>query len=719
MIDVTLLSRTKTEANLLPSFAAADSDGSSFRDIMTSLREKDTVSSVSENRNSAPVSKPDSNRKEAVTDNKGTVNQNRHEYSSSKYETAVSSKHTVPNKNKVVFEQEEVSSVNSNSSMDIALNSEKPLIVKADMTLNENEELNIDNSEMDNTDNGMLSILNNMAVYIKPVNDENISPELISNTEEVPEINILNMKSMEDVEKLLSDLNLNEEDIARIKNILDNASKLSKEELNKLGNIIDSLREGMNKENFSLSNFVDKLTAGKVDLEDLESNIKDLSSKLEALTGTGKENSKQEEDSIKLNNKLTDNISSEESVIKEETPVKADKEVLLNDKGSSFDEVLSSVAELVEDIVSISSTKADTKQDITSLSVADNKEKIGTILNVLKDYTENLSNLSEGKKTADIPDILKNINMPVKEGNVLPKEQVVLNNVDLMADDVVLKDKNGLSLRQESEELLKGLSEGKVSAEKISTDVSKQQNILTVKDIQKEFKTLNMEVDETLRGQAQLKADEKAVKVTMTDGSKSSLNLNNNNSNLTSNLIQEENFSNINQEKGNNFNYLLKQSNEVQLKESLNAQSKEAQQPYNLKEGRDIERLLRNIQSTVSKGESKLTVTLTPENLGKLQIQLTESGGKITAKFLADNENSHKLIMAQSDMLKNQLSEKGIVVDDMQFSFNDAMSKQQEQGSENSKRAGKHAKGRFMKSNEEDAEVGTDIAKQNVSGLYA
>lgn len=716
MIEGTLLSNTKTQANLLPSFAAAESNGgSSFRDIMTSLRDKNAGSSVSENRNNAPVSKPDNNRKEAVTNNKGAVNQNRHEYVSSKYETAVSNKQAVSNENKVVSEQKEVSSVDNNDSMDIAFNSEKPLIVKADMTVAENGELNIEDTETDNADNGMLSILNNMSVYINPVNDENVSIKLISDTEELSEINILNMKSMEDVEKLLSDLNLNEEDIARIKDILENASKLSKEELNNLGNIIDSLREGMNKENFSLSNFIDKLTAGKVDLEDLESNIKDLSSKLEALTGTGKDNSNQEENSIKLNDKLTDNISDKESAV-EETPVKTDKEVLLNNENSNFDEVLSSIAELVEDIVSISS-KQEVNQEVNTVQLSD-KEKIGAVLNLLKEYADSASSLT-GEKTAKVPEVLKNINIPAAENTVLKETAVIDNSLDLSADDMLLKDKNGLSLRQESEQLLKDLSTGKASAEKISTDVSKQQNILTVKDIQKEFKTMNMEVDESLRGQAQLKADEKAVKVNMADSSKTSLNLGSDKGSLTSNLLQEENFSNNNQEKGNNFNYLLKQSNEVQLKESLNAQNKEVQQPYNLKDSRDIERLLRNIQSSVSKGESKLTVTLTPENLGRLQIQLTESGGKITAKFLSDNENSHKLIMAQSDMLKNQLSEKGIVVDDMQFSFNDAMSKQQEQGSENSKRAGKHAKGRFMKGNEEDAEVGTDIANKNVSGLYA
>ncbi|MDE7314614.1 MAG: flagellar hook-length control protein FliK, partial [Mucispirillum sp.] len=140
---------------------------------------------------------------------------------------------------------------------------------------------------------------------------------------------------------------------------------------------------------------------------------------------------------------------------------------------------------------------------------------------------------------------------------------------------------------------------------------------------------------------------------------------------------------------------------------------------YNMKEPRDIERLVRTMQSSVSKNQSKLTVILTPENLGKMQIQLSESGGKITAKFLLDNENSHKLIMAQSDLLKNQLAEKGIVVDNMEFAHNDAMSKQQH-NDEQGRRTSKHAqKGKGVRNQENDLEVGTEVANKKATGIYA
>lgn len=262
------------------------------------------------------------------------------------------------------------------------------------------------------------------------------------------------------------------------------------------------------------------------------------------------------------------------------------------------------------------------------------------------------------------------------------------------------------------------ITTGKEIGEKISKDSAKQVDAASIKDIKKEFKTANVEVTESLRGQAQEKLEAKAQRVQLTDTSKG---LSNNNAQKEFFTMQNkagENFSTNTQDKGNNFNYFLKSSSEANAKYET-AQARENTAPYNMKDVRDIERLVRTMQSSVNKGESKLTVVLTPENLGKLQIQLTETGGKITAKFLSDNEQSHKMIMAQGDLLKNQLSEKGIVVDNMEFAFNDAMNKGQN-SDEQGRRTSKHAqKGKNFKEQDNDLEVGTEVATKKASGIYA
>ena len=232
------------------------------------------------------------------------------------------------------------------------------------------------------------------------------------------------------------------------------------------------------------------------------------------------------------------------------------------------------------------------------------------------------------------------------------------------------------------------------------------------------MKTANVEVTESLRGESVAKSEMKATTVTFNETGKNLQNNLNQKEMMTGQNNAGENFSTTQSDKGNNFNYFLKSSAEAQAKYET-SQSNQSQATYNMREPRDIERLVRTMQSSVNKGESKLTVVLTPENLGKLQIQLTESGGKVTAKFLSDNENSHKIIMAQSDLLRNQLSEKGIVIDNMEFAFNDAMSKQQT-GEEHGRRASKQSqRNKGFKSQEEDLEVGTQVANNKSTGIYA
>ena len=382
---------------------------------------------------------------------------------------------------------------------------------------------------------------------------------------------------------------------------------------------------------------------------------------------------------------------------------------------------------------------------VENVLVAENQK---TSLSDLKATTTDVKN------TASMPekqteDLAENVLAADNEAEVTPDEAQLTNTNDvkeetkqstpLKSETVVNKNVNNsqeeianMEVIESSEEVIKSLDEesvqeaetdevltGKENSEKITKDTAKQSDAASLKDIKKEFKTANVEVSESLRGQAQEKIDAKANTVNLTDTSKG---LSNNNAQKEFFTMQNkagENFSTNTQDKGNNFNYFLKSSSEANAKYET-AQARDAAAPYNVKDVRDIERLVRTMQSSVSKGQSKLTVVLTPENLGKLQIQLTETGGKITAKFLSDNEQSHKLIMAQSDMFKNQLSEKGIVVDNMEFAFNDTMSKGQN-SDEHGRKAGRQSqqKGRNIRDNGNDLEVGTEVANKKTSGIYA
>lgn len=485
-------------------------------------------------------------------------------------------------------------------------------------------------------------------------------------------------------------------------------TKLDSEALSKLIDDIASLVDKAVNENESTGS--EKLTLAK----DILSLIKDALKEGEANTNIAEEDNVEQSADL-LNMENTAEVLETDVINKNMQMINAGSETEV--ESVKVENVL--VAENQK--TSLSDLKATTTDVKNTASMPEKQTE---------DLAENL--LAADKEAEVTPDEAQltntnNVKEETKQSTPLRSETAVNKNVNNSQEEIA-----NMEVIESSEEVIKSLDEesmqeaetdevltGKENSEKITKDTAKQADTASLKDIKKEFKTANVEVSESLRGQAQEKIDAKANTVNLTDTSKG---LSNNNAQKENIFMQNkagENFSTNTQDKGNNFNYFLKSSSEANAKYET-AQTKEAQTPYNVKDVRDIERLVRTMQSSVSKGQSKLTVVLTPENLGKLQIQLTETGGKIIAKFLSDNEQTHKLIMAQSDMFKNQLSEKGIVVDNMEFAFNDTMSKGQN-SDEQGRKAGRQSqqKGRNFRDNGDDLEVGTEVANKKSSGIYA
>lgn len=527
--------------------------------------------------------------------------------------------------------------------------------------------------------------------------DESLDSALNVLKERIASLGQTNETSNIKVEQNIEDNN----ELQEVASDLENGNtKLDSEALSKLIDDIASLVDKAVNENESTGS--EKLTLAK----DILSLIKEALKEGEANTNIAEEDNVEQSADI-LNMENTAEVL-ETDVIKNMQMVNVDAEadnVLVAENQNTLTSDLKAGTADVKNTVSM--PEEQTEDLAENLLAADNEAE------VVPDEAQ-LTNTNDVKEET-------------KQTTPLKSETAVNKNVNNSQEEIA-----NMEVIESSEEVIKSLDEesmqeagidevltGKENAEKITKDTAKQADTASLKDITKEFKTANVEVSESLRGQAQEKIDAKANTVNLTDTSKGLSNNNTQKENIFMQNKAGENFSTNTQDKGNNFNYFLKSSSEANAKYET-AQTKEAQTPYNVKDVRDIERLVRTMQSSVSKGQSKLTVVLTPENLGKLQIQLTETGGKITAKFLSDNEQSHKLIMAQSDMFKNQLSEKGIVVDNMEFAFNDTMSKGQN-SDEQGRKAGRQSqqKGRNFRDNGSDLEVGTEVANKKASGIYA
>lgn len=534
--------------------------------------------------------------------------------------------------------------------------------------------------------------------------------------------------ALENINAAVSELNISDDLKIQLQNIISSLENMNQSGLGQLVEYIGALSEDINiadinAENISLEEISEKILGTEMDSSLLEKAYTALQEKISEFTNQSKDNAETVESienseiitSLKSDSLNNAEIINNLSALIDEAVKEADLSSN-NEKLEFAKNIISTVKTAAENILAQADMLSEntvenniTAEEALVMNTEISDEAVMQTAQVLEDNSENQQPvLTTDALTESGDDIVKSNNNSM---------QKLADLADAAVEENINNKQSNEKLSQETaKETLKDTV--KESAKDIVKDTVKQTDTVSVKDVQKEFKPANVEVTESLRGESNAKAEIKANTVNFSETGKNlQNNLNQKEMVMTQNNAGE-NFSASQNDKGNNFNYFLKSSAEAQAKYDT-AQSKEAQAPYNMKEPRDIERLVRTMQSSVSKGQSKLTVVLTPENLGRMQIQLSESGGKITAKFLSDNENSHKLIMAQSDLLKNQLSEKGIVVDNMEFAYNDAMSKQQnndEQGRRTSKQA---QKGKSFGNREEDLEVGTEVANKKATGIYA
>lgn len=732
MINLNAGNKANTAQSLLPSFTeTTDISGDSFQSIFNSLKEnssdfsnsiygkKDNNFSSYREKNSYSSYSDKNNYNEYRSEEKRyDKNDDRENYSAverkefrddSPSSRNVKDTNTVKEQN--VFEKKDIQSMNSDKTSDnieISINN-----------INQSNQNSIQEDAQDNTVSikDILALLQTAAKVSNTgiSNDENA----VENTNDINLENIDLQAILQDMDKALSELNISDDLKTQLKNIISSLENMPQSDLEQFVDYIGVLSDDVNlsdinEENISLEEISNKILGSEKDKESLKKAYTVLEEKISQLNinESGKENV-----DVDVNvNQVETNISSSD----------------IKSANNNISEIIDNISSLIDDAVN-------------NLDLSDNSEKLGLakdILHAVQNAAENImmqSNQANQQTAQSGSEILdetavindKSANNTLLNGDKVNKTEVkpqeTLANIDtesvqetaeLLADAAVSDDVSAENqpvkenIKDTAKETIKDVLKETVK------DTVKQSDTVSVKDIQKEFKTANVEVTESLRGESVAKSEMKATTVTFNETGKNLQNNLNQKEMMTGQNSAGENFSTTQSDKGNNFNYFLKSSAEAQAKYET-SQSNQSQAAYNMREPRDIERLVRTMQSSVNKGESKLTVVLTPENLGKLQIQLTESGGKVTAKFLSDNENSHKIIMAQSDLLKNQLSEKGIVIDNMEFAFNDAMSRQQT-GEEQGRRASKQSqRNKGFKNQEEDLEVGTQVANNKSTGIYA
>ena len=772
MINFNTVNKANTAQSLLPSFSeTADISGESFQSIFDSIkdnsydnsispysRKENSYSSYQENNSYSSYSDTKkysdrvSENKYSKDDNDYNRNDdNRYNKDKENYEAVErkvyrddspasrNMKNTNTIKEQNVFEKRDVKAM-QNSQAETGSNKN----IAANQEIQSNQNMQPENSQAET-----ISIKDILALLQTAAKNNTVTEAANDEDAALENINIDVDALIENIDTAISELNISDDLKMQLQNIISTFENMDKSDLGQLVEYISALSEDINMENISLEEISEKILGTEIDSSSLEEAYNAIQEKISELTNQPKDSAETVE-SIENSEIITslksDSLNNKDSA--ETVESIENSEIITSLKSDSLNnaEIINNLSALIDEAVK----EADLSSNNEKLELA--KNIIYTVKTAAENILAQADILSENKveNTVTAEEALV-MNTEISDEAVMQTAQVLEDNAEnkqpvLSADvltesgdDIVKSNNNSMqkladladaaveeniNSKQSDEKLSQETAKEtlkdtvKESVKDIVKDTVKQTDTVSVKDVQKEFKTANVEVTESLRGESNAKAEIKANTVNLSETGKNLQNNLNQKEMMMTQSNAGENFSASQSDKGNNFNYFLKSSAEAQAKYDT-AQSKEAQAPYNMKEPRDIERLVRTMQSSVSKGESKLTVVLTPENLGKMEIQLSESGGKITAKFLSDNESSHKLIMAQSDLLKNQLSEKGIVVDNMEFAYNDAMNRQQnndEQGRRTSKQA---QKGKSFRSQEDDLEVGTEVANKKATGIYA
>ena len=751
MINFNTVNKANTAQSLLPSFSeTADISGESFQSIFDSIKENSYDNSItpysrkensysSYQENNSYSSYSDTKKySDRVSENKyskddndynrnddNRYDNNRYDKDKENYEAVErkvyrddspasrNMKNTNTIKEQNVFEKRDVKAM-QNSQAETGSNKN----IAANQEIQSNQ-----NTQPENIQAETISIKDILALLQTAAKNNTVTEAANDEDAALENINIDVDALIENIDTAISELNISDDLKMQLQNIISTFENMDKSDLGQLVEYISALSEDINMENISLEEISEKILGTEIDSSSLEEAYNAIQEKISELTNQPKDSAETVESienseiitSLKSDSLNNAEIINNLSALIDEAVKEADLSSN-NEKLELAKNIISTVKTAAENILAqadiLSENKVEntvTAEEALVMNTEISDEAVMQTAQVLEDNAENKQPvLSADVLTESGDDIVKSNNNSM---------QKLADLADAAVEENINNKQSNEKISQETaKETLKDTV--KESVKDIVKDTAKQTDTVSVKDVQKEFKTANVEVTESLRGESNAKAEIKANTVNLSETGKNLQNNLNQKEMMMTQSNAGENFSASQSDKGNNFNYFLKSSAEAQAKYDT-AQSKEAQAPYNMKEPRDIERLVRTMQSSVSKGESKLTVVLTPENLGKMEIQLSESGGKITAKFLSDNESSHKLIMAQSDLLKNQLSEKGIVVDNMEFAYNDAMNKQQnndEQGRRTSKQT---QKGKSFRSQEDDLEVGTEVANKKATGIYA
>lgn len=161
-------------------------------------------------------------------------------------------------------------------------------------------------------------------------------------------------------------------------------------------------------------------------------------------------------------------------------------------------------------------------------------------------------------------------------------------------------------------------------------------------------------------------------------------------------------------------NMTAEKSSESFLNARMNVQTTGKMPEVRVMEPSDLIKVAKLMETPGVNGTKTLEIQLNPQHLGKVNIELTDTAGKLTARVLVEQDAVKHMFVSQADQIRGQLAEKGIVIDNMEFAFFDSSEKDKQQGEFAKQTGKKKSGGGFFGADESE-----DTPETEKSGIYA
>lgn len=485
-----------------------------------------------------------------------------------------------------------------------------------------------------------LEALENLKNSLENVSNDNCTQSefdsLLNKIEQnLSDINALNLTTTKPVEENIKT------NLENLKDILSSTDSEIKESstITEIKNLInETLKELDNFDSSSIDKIVQNLDKIADESENLNSNDENLTIQIKELK------------SLIENVKTDKNDSINQTIKNLNNTVKSINEITAENLSDSYQQIKNEFKQIAEFIQNIDSNEL---KDFIQNNNTD-KKTLDEVLNLINSYNENEDDISL------IKEISSKLNQILQDGNNKNEEQ---NNKIVQSLTSLNESIEKLFENKGNKEILNDFEGEDLKSEKTTSNSAQLNNFKDSKDNSQDLNSKQEEYDivekmdietdgfSTLEESGALSVQDEVAKIALSE---------------QGTIISNSASTNVVYDSASGNGVVINNINNLK-----NMQTPSFQNPNTLQEQLDSSDILNQISNKLTdlsnQNGKKLTMVLRPNDLGRLSIELTTNKDGLTTNIIAQNEDVRNYIEKNINSLKQQLSDAGINVNNIQI----------------------------------------------------